>query len=195
MNIVAKSFFKGLFIVAPMALTLYLVFFVVRSIDGMLNVSIPGVGLLLTLLLITAVGMLASNMLGRKMVGLAESGLAKVPVVKLLYSSLKDLTNAFIGDQKRFRRPVIVDLLPEQNIKVLGFVTCPEFDTQGLTEHVAVYVPQSYAMAGNLLLVPRARVQPLDAEGAQTLAFVVSGGVAGLKPSRKSDATGEPPRD
>lgn len=181
MNTLGKNFLKGLFLVAPMALTLYIVFFFVRFLDGLLHIPIPGVGLLLTLVLITVVGMLASNIVGRTLFRWLETGLTHVPVVKLLYTSLKDLTHAFIGDQKRFRQPVIVDLWPERQVHVLGFVTCPHFEHAGLHDHVAVYLPQSYNMAGNLLIVPRSQIRPLDAEGSQALAFIVSGGVSSLK--------------
>jgi len=105
-------------------------------------------------------------------------------VVKLLYTSIRDLMGAFVGDKKSFDKPVMVDLTPEQGIKVLGFLTCTSFDDPKLTSYVAVYVPQSYNFAGNLLVVPRSRVQPIDADGAQFMAFIVSGGVAQMNAAR-----------
>ena len=72
----------------------------------------------------------------------------------------------------------MVNLFPEQGIRVFGFITCDRFDDVRLAGHVAVYLPQSYNFAGNLLIVRRELVQPVDADSAQFMAFIVSGGVA-----------------
>jgi uncharacterized membrane protein len=113
-------------------------------------------------------------------------------VVKLLYSSIKDLIGAFVGEKKMFDRPVMVDLAhlplatdvpagpPGRDIKLLGFVTSEtlEFLPQA-GDRVAVYMPQSYNMGGYMMLVPKERITPLSsAESAKLLAFIVSGGVA-----------------
>jgi uncharacterized membrane protein len=74
----------------------------------------------------------------------------------------------------------MVRLSADAAIKTLGFVTCSHFDDPKLEGHVAVYLPQSYNFAGNLLVVPRDRVEPIDADGAQFMAFIVSGGVASM---------------
>jgi uncharacterized membrane protein len=121
---------------------------------------------------------------GRRALKLLEKGISRLPVVKLLYASIKDLMGAFVGDKKSFDKPVMVNLMPEQGIRVLGFVTCTRFDDPKLIGHVAVYLPQSYNFAGNLLVVPRDRVEAIDADGAQFMAFIVSGGVAEMNAAR-----------
>jgi uncharacterized membrane protein len=105
-------------------------------------------------------------------------------VVKLLYSALKDLLNAFVGDRKSFNTPVMVELGADRTVRVLGFMTCERFDDPQLAGHVAVYLPQSYNFAGHLVVVPRERVKPIDADGAQFMAFVMSGGVAEMGGAR-----------
>jgi len=184
MNRIAKSFGQGLLVIAPVAITAYVVVFVVTKLDGWFRLPVPGLGLLTTGVIITAIGYLTGNVLGRRALEVLEGVLSRVPIVKLLYGSLRDLFNAFVGDRKSFDRPVIVDLSGDGAIKTLGFVTCDLFDDPQLDGHVAVYLPQAYNVAGNLLVVPRARVRRLDADGAQFMAFIMSGGVAEMNAAR-----------
>jgi uncharacterized membrane protein len=184
MKVLARSFGQGLLILAPIAITLYVVWFLVTSVDGWLDTGVPGLGLLLVVALITVIGFLASNVVGRKALDLFERALVRVPVVKLLYSALKDLLNAFVGDRKSFNTPVMVELGADRTVRVLGFMTCERFDDPQFAGHVAVYLPQSYNFAGHLVVVPRERVKPIDADGAQFMAFVMSGGVAEMGGAR-----------
>jgi len=184
MNRLAKSFGQGLLVLAPVAITSYVVFVVVRKLDGWFHFPIPGLGLVATVGIITTIGYLTSNVLGRRTLDVVEAMLSRVPIVRLLYGSLRDLFNAFVGDQKSFNKPVVVDLTDDGALKVLGFVTCEQFDDPQLDGHVAVYLPQAYNFAGNLLVVPRERVRRLDAEGAQFMAFIMSGGVAEMNAAR-----------
>jgi uncharacterized membrane protein len=178
MNTLAKSFFKGLLIVVPLVATVYIIYLVVTVVDGVVGVPIPGLGLGLTIVVITIIGLLASNAIGRRFVDVLERLIDRLPVVKLVYHSVKDLMGAFVGDKKSFDKPVMVELLPDSGLRTFGFVTCTHFDDPKLRDHVAVYLPQSYNFAGNMLIVHRDRVQPIDADGAQFMAFIVSGGVA-----------------
>ncbi|MFW6051172.1 MAG: DUF502 domain-containing protein [Myxococcota bacterium] len=184
MNRIVKSFGQGLLILAPIAITAYVVWWLVTSVDGWLDLGVPGLGLLIVLAGITLIGFLATNVMGRRVLDVVEQAMSRVPVVKLLYTSLKDLLDAFVGDKRRFERPVMVELGPDRSVKVLGFMTCDRFEDPQLAEHVGVYCPQSYNFAGNLLVVPRERVKPIDADGAQFMAFVMSGGVAEMGAAR-----------
>ena len=85
-----------------------------------------------------------------------------------------------MGNKKTFERPVVVRLDQSNTIGVLGFVTCDHFDDPALAGHVAVYLPQSYNFAGNLIVVPKDRVAPVAAESAAFVTFIVSGGVSGM---------------
>jgi uncharacterized membrane protein len=113
--------------------------------------------------------------------------------VRLLYASTKDLLNAFVGEQRRFDRPVVVTIYPESQGAAIGFVTQAALDHLGLTGQVAVYFPFSYSVAGHVLLFPAERVRPLPAESADVMAFLVSGGVTrvGATPpvSRRAEKT------
>jgi uncharacterized membrane protein len=176
-------FFRGLVVLAPLVLTVWLTFEVFRSVDrwlgGLFGFTIPGAGVLLTIAFITLFGFLASNFLARTVLGAVERVLARLPFVRLLYSSTRDLLNAFVGERRRFDAPVLVALSPDSNLKALGFVTQESLERYGLEGHVAVYLPQSYNFAGNLVVVPASQVERIPAGGADVMAFIVSGGVTG----------------
>ena len=103
----------------------------------------------------------------------------KVPLVKMLYSAIKDLVEAFAGEKKKFDKPVLVTLGTSSYAKIVGFMTRENLDNLGLEDHVAVYLPQSYNFAGNVLIFPKEAVKPLDIESSELMTFIVSGGVAG----------------
>ena len=176
-------FFKGLVFLAPFALTIYVCVRVFTTIDGWLGIPIPGVGFVVTIVLITLFGYLAQGLLTRSVFGVIERLLDRLPFVRLLYSSTKDLLNAFVGEHNRFDKPVTVELHGGPG-RALCFVTQQSLLSMGLHEHVTVYLPQSYNFAGQLLIFPARAVQPLDADSADVMAFIVSGGVTALPAAR-----------
>jgi uncharacterized membrane protein len=101
-------------------------------------------------------------------------------LVKLIYTSIKDLVSAFMGDKKSFNQPVAVTLLPGGNVKALGFITRDGLHALDLPHHVAVYIPQSYNFAGYLAVVPRDQIETLDVSSAELMTFIISGGVSGF---------------
>lgn len=171
-------FVRGLIVLAPLAITAYVVWSVLKTIDGWLGLPIPGLGLAATIVLITVVGFLASNLLTRSAVKLLEDVFSKLPFVKLLYNSTRDLLNAFVGKQRRFDRPVLVAI--SESVQTMGFVTQETLTgLPGTQRRVAVYCPQSYHWAGQLLIVAADRVTPVTNPASDVLAFIVSGGVTG----------------
>lgn len=178
MKKLAKYFFEGLVILIPIVTSSYIVYLIFTKIDGILHIPVPGLGFLLTLILITVIGFLASNFFTKSLFQLLEKLFVRLPLIKLLYSSIKDLVGAFVGDKKSFDKPVLVTVNPG-GVKILGFVTRESLDMFGISDHVAVYFPQSYNFAGNLVIVPGDCVQPLSADSSEVMAFLVSGGVSG----------------
>lgn len=189
-------FVRGLIVVVPLAATGAAVYWVFHGIDAWINVEpllnrkVPGAGVVLTVAIITAVGFLASNFATRWVFAALEDVLEHTPLVKLIYTSLKDLVGAFVGEKKKFDRPVLLAVVEGSDVSTIGFVTRDALGELGLSGHVAVYVPQAYNIGGNVLVVPRGRVKPLDAEPTQVMAFVVSGGVTGAVAAEK-DGTRE----
>ena len=176
----AGYFLRGALVLVPIAATLYIIWLILKTMDDIVPIGIPGVGLLLTLILITLVGFLTSNVLGRTALDAMEGVFNRTPLVKLLYSSIKDLIGAFVGEKKRFDRPVAVSVVPGSNAKILGFITRDSLHMLGLHGQVAVYVPQSYNFAGNLVIVPREQVEVLSTSSAELMTFIVSGGISGF---------------
>ena len=172
-------FLKGLVVVVPVAITVYVTWRILYGIDSLLGIRVPGAGFLATVVLITLVGFLASNLITRGALGVVERLFNRLPFVRLLYASTRDMLEAFVGEARRFDRPVLVTLVPEREIHAVGFVTRPALATLGSTPSVAVYLPMSYSVAGHVLIVPAALVRPLDADAAEVMAFAGSGGVAG----------------
>ena len=171
-------FLNGLILSAPVALTLYVCWRLFRAIDGWLNLPIPGAGFLLTIVLITLIGFIASNFLAQRVLTWIEELLNRVPGVRLLYTGIKDVLGAFVGEKKRFNQPVLVTLDKEAGIKALGFLTQESLDELGIRDHVSVYLPQSYNFAGQTLVLPSDRITRIEAPSSRVMAFVVSGGVA-----------------
>lgn len=172
-------FVRGVLVVAPLAVTLYICWAIFRAIDGWLRLPYPGAGFLVTVALITLVGALAGSIFTRTVVRAFDELLSRVPLVRLLYSSTKDLLNAVVGEKRRFDRPVMVRLVPGSEAAILGFITQDTAASIGLPGHVAVYLPHSYNWSGQLLVVPSEQVTALPGEPSDVMAFIVSGGVTG----------------
>jgi len=177
-----EYFIKGLVIFVPMALTVFLLIWAFSSLDAgfraLFRIKFPGVGLLLTVALIIVIGFIASNFLGRRLFALIEKVFTGLPLIKLLYSAVKDMIEAFAGEKKSFDKPVIATFVPGGAAKVVGFVTQESLENLGLSDYVAVYLPQSYNFAGNVVLFPKEAITPLSIESSQAMAFIVSGGVS-----------------
>lgn len=171
---------RGAIVLTPLATTAYVLWWALATLDQLLPVGIPGLGLVLVLTLVTLVGWLTSSMLGASLVEMTDRRLAKLPLIKLIYSSIKDLIDAFVGDKKRFDQPVAVKLDARGAVRTLGFVTREALEVPGLEGTVAVYLPQSYNFAGNVLIVERRLVEPLGVSSGDMMTFIVSGGVSGF---------------
>jgi uncharacterized membrane protein len=183
MRTLTRSFAQGLLVLAPVAITTWIVWVTVTTLDRWLDTGIPGLGILIAAAGITLIGYLTGNVIGNKLVSWLEAGLQRVPLIRILYNSLRDLLGAFVGQKRKFDKPVAVEM-NQHGLKVLGFLTSERFDDPQLAGHVSVYLPESYNFAGNLIVVPRDRVHPLDADGAEFMAFIMSGGVTDMNAAR-----------
>ena len=181
MNFIIKNFLRGLVIVIPVAVTVWILVYGFIWIDRLLRIPYPGVGFALTVISIIVIGFLASNFLTRRIFTLMDRIFVRAPFVKIVYSSIKDLIEAFVGDRKRFNRPVLVHLSPDGAISALGFVTREDAGALGMAGRVAVYFPQSYNFAGQLLLVKASAIEPLPIDSSTAMPFIVSGGVSGVE--------------
>lgn len=172
-------FFKGLLVVLPLWLSGYIIFWAIRKVDRVVDFGIPGVGFLIVIAGITLAGYLVTALITAPITAYFDKLLSKVPVFKLLYTSIRDLMEAFVGEEKKFNEPVIVEM-NNSGLKKIGFVTQHDLSILKLNGHVAVYFPHSYNFSGNFFIVPSEKVQRLDSSPTEIMKFVVSGGVSEL---------------
>jgi uncharacterized membrane protein len=170
-------FFRGLIVLAPAVVTVYVFWLIFSVVDKWMGLPVPGAGIAVTIVLITLFGFLASTVLARWFVGLLDKAFNRLPLVRLVYSSTKDLLDAFVGEKRRFDRPVVVTTSADGIEKAFGFVTQQTMVRFGLEDHVTVYLPFSYTFTGVIRIYPAASVRPLATDSAELMAFVVSGGV------------------
>jgi uncharacterized membrane protein len=183
MRRLVNYFLQGLIFLVPIVFTLWAVGSAFVAIDRwigrLLGAPIFGLGFAAMLVAVTVFGFLASNFLTRRLLQLVEQLLDRLPLLKLLHTSLKDLMSAFVGEKRRFNKPVLVDISGDGRVKAVGFVTHDSMERFGRPDDVAVYFPQSYNFAGQVAIVPRAAVTALTVDASDAMAFIVSGGVTG----------------
>lgn len=175
----------------PFALTTYLISLALNLIDGLIKIKIPGLGIAILLTSITFFGYLGSILLVRSVFDLTESFITRLPFISSIYISLKELTSALVGNTKKFDKPVLVIMNKEARLQKIGFVTHKNLKTINLPGNIAVYVPHSYNFSGDLFIVPKEVVTPLDVASTEIMKFIVSGGVTGLHDSEKQEEEGE----
>ncbi|MCL6257748.1 DUF502 domain-containing protein [Aquiflexum sp. TKW24L] len=172
-------FFRGLLFVIPITLTIYVIYLIIQFLDGILPIPIPGLGILIMLAFITFVGFLASIFITKPLFDIFEKWIFKIPLINILYTSIKDLMSAFVGDKKKFNIPVIVKL--SEGMSRLGFITQDDLTILEEDNLVAIYFPHSYNFSGNLYLVPRDNVRILrNVKSADIMKLIVSGGVSSM---------------
>lgn len=189
-------FFQGLVILAPIVITVWAVLSLFNLIDdilpNLLHVlfpdlvklnpqgypeKIPGLGFLVVVIIVLLVGYISSSFIVSKLVQLFDNILEKTPGVKIIYSTVKDFLEAFAGNKKKFNKPVLVSI-ESPDVWRIGFITQMDLTEFGLKEHVAVYIPHSYAFSGVTHLVKADRVKTLEGvSSADAMKFIVSGGV------------------
>jgi len=175
---ILASFFRGLVLVAPVTITIYILVSALRYVDELLHIKFPGLGILILVSSITIIGALSKTLLINPLLGYLEKIITKVPLAALIYSSLKDLLSAFVGDKKKFDQPVRVELVPFSGVLKVGFITQKTLEPVLNSDYSAVYFPHSYNISGEVMLVPANLIQSMDWKSAEAMKFVVSGGVA-----------------
>lgn len=177
-------FIRGLLITLPTVVTGWLLWQIFDRLDNLLGISTPGVGLTLMVVLITVIGFLGSNLVSRSVVSAFEDLVERLPLVRLVYNATKDVIGAFVGEKKRFDKPVVVSMSPDGAIRALGFITQESLAQVGTATTIVVYLPLSYSFAGWTCVVDASRVRRLDTASSEFMAFIVSGGVTDFPPLR-----------
>lgn len=193
MKKIANYFFQGLLLVVPAAVTFYVVYLAILWMENLLpirvpipvpgaeNFNLPGLGILVILAVITILGYIGTRFVRNPFFLMFEGLMERTPLLKVIYSSVKDLIEAFVGEKKRFNQPVLVTVNQHPSVQRIGFVTENDLSQLGLgPEKVAVYLPFSYGFNGQLVIVDAAQIQPVEASGTEMMKFVISGGVTDI---------------
>ncbi|MCM4164288.1 MULTISPECIES: DUF502 domain-containing protein [unclassified Arenibacter] len=194
MKRIVNYFLQGLLYIAPLGITAYIIYVVFHFIDNLLkdkleeifNIDIPGLGLAVIFLFLVLVGIIGQSILARPFKDLFKRIIEKTPLLKLIFSALNDLFSAFVGKEKKFNKPVIVLVNPISNLEKLGFLTEEDLSTLDEKEKVAVYFPHSYNFSGELFIVPKNQVRPIDISPSVVMKFIISGGVSGIYEDKES---------
>jgi uncharacterized membrane protein len=176
-----RYFFSGTLFIVPLVATAYFIFVSFRWLDSLLNLPYPGLGFIIIFVAITGFGYLTTNFAFKTFTDWFDHGMNKIPLVKLIYSSIKDLIGAFVGDKKKFDKPVLVEINKENKLYQIGFITQTDLSELGLHDMISVYLPHSYAFSGIHYVISKDRVSPLNVPGATAMKYIVSGGVSGFK--------------
>jgi uncharacterized membrane protein len=187
MNKGINYFLQGILYIAPIAVTGYIIYLIVSFTDNLLkdlltdlfNIHIPGLGFVVVILLLVFVGFIGQSIIARPVKVLFKRILMKSPLLKVLFSAFNDLFSAFVGKEKRFNKPVLVMVNSISNLEKVGFITEEDLSRLGVSGKVAVYFPHSYNFSGELFIVPKENVKPLDIHPAEVMKFIVSAGVSG----------------
>ena len=179
-------FLQGLLLIAPMAATVYIVFFLFQFTDGLLStylekffqLKVPGLGILIIIFLLVFLGIIGETIFAKPVKYLINRILERTPFLRLIYTSFKDLFSAFVGKEKKFHRPVVVLVDEKNDLWRMGFLTNEKMGEIGLEGKVAVYFPFSYNISGILYFVPSSRIKPLNISPAEAMKFILSGGVS-----------------
>jgi len=181
-------FIQGLLLVAPLGITVYMVYRIFTFTDGLLStylqehfeIKTPGLGILIIFVFLVLLGMVGETILARPVKNLINRILQKTPFLKLIYSSINDLFSAFIGKERKFHRPVMMLINKENNLWKIGFVTQDTPIQIDDSELITVYCPFSYGFSGELYFVPSANIKHLEIPPSEAMKFIISGGVSGV---------------
>lgn len=184
---------KGTIVLLPLAGAAFLIYWLFSSLDAALNLStwmftdefgnpiyVPGLGIISVLLILIFVGFLITNFVTEPIYNWFGRIINKVPLFSTLYTSLKDFTEAFVGDAKKFNEPVMVEF-NDTGLKRIGFLTQRDLSKIGLQGEVMVYFPYAYSFAGQVAIAKAEKVTRLNISATDAMKLVVSGGVSGLE--------------
>jgi uncharacterized membrane protein len=190
-----KKFLTGLFVLIPLLVTVYIIYLVINFVDAILapvirnvtlhltekEIYIPGTGLFLFAVVAYATGVVASNYIGNRLLSYGEKLLRKIPFVKGIYSSVKDMTDSFSSEKKRSFKEVVLAEFPVQGRYAIGFVT-NRIQNQALEEFCSVFVPTTpNPTSGFLIIIPEKELTFLDMPVDDALKYIISLGTTGIE--------------
>jgi uncharacterized membrane protein len=182
-RLLINYFLRGLLVLLPIVLTILIIVWLVNTITGVLHLrEISGKEFffytLLVVSIILAVGFITRGVVARQILDFFEGIIEKAPGLSFIFGTTKDMTEAFVGDKKKFTKPVLVNV--GDGVYRMGFITQEDMKIIEMPGHSAVYLPYSYGLSGEMLIVETGKVKPIDVESSHWTKYIISGGVAEL---------------
>ena len=187
MKKIINYFLQGLLYIVPITVTMYVVFWTFKKIDGILPFQFPGLGMIVIIALITLIGFIGTSIISSPINAFFERLINKAPLLNTVYSSVKDLMRTFVGKKKGFSQAVLIKLYENSTIERIGFISNEDLSSLGIKDgKILVYLPHSYAFSGQLFVVERSYITPIDKSSAEIMKLIVSGGVTDLDNSSEN---------
>jgi len=183
MKKIINYFLQGLLYIVPIAVTFFVVFKIFTLLDKILYpiIKIPGLGFIAIIFIIIITGFIGTRIITSPINAFFQRLLTKAPLLKTIYSSVKDLMRTFVGKKKGFNQAVLIKLYENSTIERIGFITNEDLSSLGIKSgKILVYLPHSYAFSGQLFVVDRSYITPIDKPSAEIMKLIVSGGVTEL---------------
>jgi uncharacterized membrane protein len=197
-------FLQGLLVIAPIAITVYIIYSIFIAIDSLLpifsytdatgkHVRNYGLGFLVIIVATIIIGFLSSFFITAKILKIFDNWLERAPGVKYIYSTTRDFFEAFAGDKKKFTKTVLANV-DDNDVWRIGFITKDDMEVFGMKDYIAVYIPTSYSVAGSVYIIKQDRIKaiPTDVSSAQAMKFAVSGGVADVIEDEEEQSIEQP---
>ena len=168
----------------PLILTIYIIYISFIRIDTFIQgyavkyvtVKIPGIGIVATIILITIIGFIAQSYIFKPFHKLIDKIFRNIPIINILYTSIKDMLTAFVGDDKKYNKPVLVLMNKSTNLYKIGFMTSEDLSKLGIYDLVAVYFTHSFTFSGEMFLVKKENITELNITPTEALKYMLSGG-------------------
>jgi uncharacterized membrane protein len=184
MKKIINYFLQGLLYIVPIAVTFLVVFKIFTLLDKILYpiIKIPGLGFIAIIFIIIITGFIGTRIITSPINAFFQRLLSKAPLLKTIYSSVKDLMRTFVGKKKGFNQAVLIKLYENSTIERIGFITNEDLSSLGIKSgKILVYLPHSYAFSGQLFVVDRSYITPIDKPSAEIMKLIVSGGVTEIE--------------
>jgi uncharacterized membrane protein len=177
-------FLRGLLVLLPFAMTAGIIIWILGVFSDLLKVHDLGakelvfyaIGIVIFILI---TGYFTRGVVARQIIDFFEGIIEKAPGLKFIFGTTKDMTEAFVGDKKKFTEPVLVSFAP--GVDRIGFITRHDMAIIDKPDYMAVYLPASYAISGDLYIVHKDMLTPFNHDSGHLMKFIISGGVASLE--------------
>ncbi len=193
MKKLANYLLQGLLYMAPLTITAFIIYSVFTFLDGLsqklllqfFDINIPGLGVLSLLLFLLFVGFIGRTIIAKPLKLVFKKIIHSIPLLNFIYTAFNDLFSAFVGKEKKFNQPVLVKVNLNSDLEKLGFITEENLEVLDEKGKVAVYFPHSYNFSGELFIVPRANLKPIEVNSSDVMKFIVSAGLTGWHKQEK----------